>query len=305
MQYKKYQHIEKIGREEIDGLLDGECYIFPKIDGTNSVVYMGDDGVIHAGSRNRELTLENDNAGFCKFAYDNDSLKRYVTKHPNHYVYGEWLVKHTITYYNSEAWRKFYIFDVLEVNGDQYRWLPYEEYEPLLIEFNLLYIPLLKKINKPKVDTDLKNCLNENHYLIDDKNKIGEGIVIKSYDYTNKYGHVIWGKIIAEEFFRTKHELKAKRRAVRDSGSLEEVIIAEYVTEIVIRKEYAKIKELIGDKEHARNEIIGRTLNQVWDNFINEDLKDAIKKHKNPTINFDVLKHLCNQEVKDTLPELF
>ena len=38
MQYKSYQHIEKLGRDEVEGILKGKCYIQPKIDGTNSVL---------------------------------------------------------------------------------------------------------------------------------------------------------------------------------------------------------------------------------------------------------------------------
>ena len=35
MQYRSYQHIEKLGRDEVEGILNGKCYIQPKIDGTN------------------------------------------------------------------------------------------------------------------------------------------------------------------------------------------------------------------------------------------------------------------------------
>ena len=48
---------------ETDGIELGKVYVFPKIDGTNGSVWI-DDGIIKAGSRNRELTLDNDNAGF-------------------------------------------------------------------------------------------------------------------------------------------------------------------------------------------------------------------------------------------------
>ena len=64
MKFRKYQHIERFGTDEVLGIDDGLNYIFPKIDGTNSSVWL-DEGVITAGSRNRELTLDKDNAGFC------------------------------------------------------------------------------------------------------------------------------------------------------------------------------------------------------------------------------------------------
>lgn len=59
----KYQHIERIGTSEVEGILDGDCYVFPKLDGTNASIWM-DDAELCCGSRNRQLSLENDNGGF-------------------------------------------------------------------------------------------------------------------------------------------------------------------------------------------------------------------------------------------------
>jgi hypothetical protein len=33
--FVKYQHIERYGVDEVNGIDIGTCYIFPKIDGTN------------------------------------------------------------------------------------------------------------------------------------------------------------------------------------------------------------------------------------------------------------------------------
>lgn len=63
MEFKKYQHLERFGNDEVEGIELGKLYIFPKLDGTNAQVWLDDEGNIKAGSRNRELTLEKDNAG--------------------------------------------------------------------------------------------------------------------------------------------------------------------------------------------------------------------------------------------------
>jgi len=34
MEFRKYQHIERFGTDEVDGIEFGKCYIFYKIDGT-------------------------------------------------------------------------------------------------------------------------------------------------------------------------------------------------------------------------------------------------------------------------------
>lgn len=47
--------------------LSREIIITEKIDGTNSQIFIGEDGQILAGSRNRWLTLEDDNFGFARW----------------------------------------------------------------------------------------------------------------------------------------------------------------------------------------------------------------------------------------------
>ena len=64
MHYKSYQHVEKLGSKEVEGILNGRVYLFYKIDGTNSCVWLKDDGTLGFGSRRRELNMVEDNAGF-------------------------------------------------------------------------------------------------------------------------------------------------------------------------------------------------------------------------------------------------
>ena len=65
----KYQHIERIGTDETDGILIGSVYVFPKLDGTNASVWLNSDGTIGAGSRNRTLSAQSDNAGFVNHSH--------------------------------------------------------------------------------------------------------------------------------------------------------------------------------------------------------------------------------------------
>lgn len=68
MKFKKYQHLERYGNQSVSDIEQGEVYVFPKIDGTNASVWLNDEGNIAAGSRNRELSHEKDNAGFYELA---------------------------------------------------------------------------------------------------------------------------------------------------------------------------------------------------------------------------------------------
>ena len=297
MQYRSYQHIEKLGNKAVEGILKGRCSIQPKIDGTNGVVWLGDDGIVHAGSRKRDLTLDNDNAGFYNTIIHNENIKSYLLKHPDHYLYGEWLVPHTIKYYDPSAWKHFYVFDVY---SDERCYIPYNEYSKELDKFGIKYIPEIINTVDPTMD-DLTKCLNDSKYLIPE-DKMGEGIIIKNYSYRNPYGRCIFAKIVAEEFFDTKSKLRMKNHEVKNMND-EKDIVERLLSEPLIRKEFAKIKLEYPDIK--KQELIGRTLNTIFHVFISEELLDCIEKKK-PLINFYYLKKECDERVKEVLrDELF
>src|SRR6478609_7687293 len=140
MEFKEYQHIERLGATEVQNIELGECYVFPKIDGTNASVWLN-NGKVQAGSRTRHLTLEADNAGFLRWVSDNVSLLNYLTENPTHRLFGEWLVPHSLKTYRPETWRRFYVFDVavdketeeiLHDGDSKVKYLHYDEYKPLL-----------------------------------------------------------------------------------------------------------------------------------------------------------------------------
>ena len=301
MEYKSYQHIEKLGREECEGVLNGTVSVQTKIDGTNAVVFLGDDNRVHAGSRRKELTREQDNHGFFQMIEQDEKIQAYLLKHPNHYLYGEYLVPHTIKTYETDAWNHFYIFDVFEFEGSEGRYLPYDEYVPMLEEFGLAYIPEIARLENPTIE-DVANCIKESHYLMPE-GCTPEGVIAKNYNYRNKWGHVVWGKIVSEEFFNKKQKLRTKNHDVK-SGQFEEQIANQYITDPVIYKEYAKIKNDYPDA--TRQEMIGRVLNAVYESFLEEDLLTVVRKNKNCTISFVAMKAESNKRVKEVLKdELF
>lgn len=300
MKYRKYQHIEKINREEVDGLLNGTVTVQPKIDGTCSVLWL-EDGEVKAGSRKRELSEQEDNHGFFKNYHEDENIKRYLKKHPNHYLYGEYLIPHTIRTYDRTAWNKFYIFDVyekLEDGGGRY--LSYDTYKPLLEEFNLTYIPEIARLENPTIE-DVAACIKQTHYLMPE-GCTPEGVIAKNYAYKNKYGHTIWGKIVSEEFFNKKSRnkrTKATSKTDNANSEFEFRIAEEYITDAIIWKEYEKVKNEFPDI--PRGETIGRVLNAVYDSFLHEDLYTVVRRNKKCTINFITLRHESDDRVKTVL----
>lgn len=299
--FKPYQHIEKWGNTEVEGIELGECYVFPKLDGTNASVWrlegLGDDSGLYAGSRTRELSFDKDNAGFYEWVCKQANLDELLIKHPNLRLYGEWLVPHTLKTYRDDAWRRFYIFDVL--NDDTDLLLPYDVYAPLLEEFGLDYIPPLAKIKNGSYENFI-HVLNQNNFFIKDGEGIGEGIVIKNYHYFNKYGRQTWAKIITSEFKEQHHKVMGCPET--EKRMIEELVIDAFCTEALINKTYEKIKL---EHEGWSSKYIPKLLGRVEYDLIKEEGYEIVKKFNFPTINFKTLKHFMIAKIKKTLPEVF
>ena len=293
MEFLKYQHVERFGTTETNGIENGMCYVFPKIDGTNAQVWK--NGILMAGSRNRELSLENDNADFYKWVLEQDNIDLFFCKYPHLRLYGEWLVPHSLKTYEEKAWRNFYVFDVME--GERY--LPYEEYAALLEPFGIEFIPPLCKVENPSYER-LISQLEKNGYLIEDGKGIGEGIVIKNYNYKNKYGRVTWAKIVTNEF-KAKHA-KCQVTEIKESKIIEQEICEKYVTKALVEKELAKIENECGDWS---SKYIPRLINTVYYCLITEECWNFVKEFKFPNVDFKRLQFFCTQQIKTQMPVLF
>ena len=69
--YPEFVSFPKIPR------LQKECVVTEKIDGTNGLIYITDDGDMFVGSRNRWLSAESDNFGFHRWATEHrDELEK-------------------------------------------------------------------------------------------------------------------------------------------------------------------------------------------------------------------------------------
>lgn len=303
MEFKKYQHIERIGTTEVQDIEFGECYVFPKIDGTNASIWLNDG--ICAGSRTRQLSETSDNAGFYKWAIEQNNIKEYLEENPTHRLFGEWLVPHSLKTYRQDAWREFYVFDVAvdteqETEFDPSQtYLPYEEYKPLLEKHNIKYIPPLAIITNGSYEQFI-NQLAKNIFLIEDGKGAGEGIVIKRYDYRNKFGRQCWAKIVTSEF-KEKHVKEMGASEVKGRKMVEEDIAKEFVTEALVEKEHAKISS----EDGWSSKMIPRLLNTVYYSIVKEECWEFVKRFKKPVVDFGRLQYFVFAEVKSKKPELF
>lgn len=296
MTFVRYPSLNKLGNKEVQDIEHGTTHVFPKLDGTNGSVWV-QDGNLRFGSRNRVITPENDNAGMATALQHDERLRGFFAKYPRLRVYGEWLVPHTLKGYVEDAWRKFYIFDVY--NDETQQFLSYEEYEPLLKDFGLDYIPCFYKVRNGEY-SDYIFQAGQIRFLLKDDQKFGEGVVIKNYNWINQYGRQTWAKIILAEF-KTEH-IKAMGPVEKENRLVEEEIAEFACTEALVEKEYAKI---VVDNGGWSSKYIPRLLETCFYCVVTEELWSALKKTNFPSVNFKTLKQFVVDRVKKTKPEVF
>lgn len=299
MSFKRYPHLERFGNTPVENIEIGTTYVFPKLDGTNASVWFEPDpdcdGGIKAGSRNRILSLDNDNAGFYQSVINHENLNHFFRTHlTKHILYGEWLVPHTIKNYRDDAWRRFYIFDVY--NRETEKFLSYDEYQPLLDAAGLDYIPCIQKIKNGSYDHFL-HAAKSNSYLLPD-GTAGEGVVIKNYEWVDKRD-VTWAKIVLAEFKDEFHKVMGANLLENKTGAQQIADMA--CTKVLIEKEFAKIVNANGGWT-SKN--IPELLGKVYYCVVTEELWACLKDIK-LSVNFSELKQQCILKVKELKPELF
>ena len=288
MEFKKYMHLERFGTSEVEGIEIGTTYVFPKLDGTNASVWF-EDGQIKAGSRNRELSFDNDNAGFYKWTQQSKELIKFFELFPNKRLFGEWLVPHSLKTYREDAWRRFYVFDVCDDLGVM---VTYDAYRGALRDLELDYISPIAIFENGNYSKFVEQ-LDKNVFMVKDGEGVGEGVVIKNYDFVNKYGRTTFAKIVTSEF----KELHTKEMGASTTilSMIEESIAKKYVTQALVDKVTAKI-ELDNNGLSSKN--IPQLLNTVYYDIIREDMWSILKDFKKATINFGMLYHFIVTETK-------
>lgn len=331
--FRRYDHLERSKHPDVADISFGTVHVFPKIDGTNASVWAEPaihpdtgaciDVLVCCGSRKRKLSTDDDNAGFHAFVHGDSvqaiALRAFVLQFPDLIVYGEWLVPHTLKTYREDAWRRFYVFDVFSRVTKKY--LPYGEYAEGLLTMGIDVIPPLAIIEHPSENqlAELRDVTNT--YLIQDDCGVGEGIVLKNYEWANKYGRQPWSKIVLNEFKENNAKVFGMK-PTQGAKQVEQEIVTAFCTPEFIRKTFAKVVLLVSDEvepdlrpwtddertmfiEKYRYKVIPRFLGTVYLEFIQEEVRAFVKKFKNPTVDFSKLQKLIIVAAKRTMREVF
>ena len=190
MEHRRYNKIHRYGSDENEGILDeGRITVPEKIDGANTSVWKADNKFI-LGSRN--LVIEDGFNGFKIYVHNHEGIKNLLNKHSHFRLYGEWLVKHTISY-NSLSYEHFYLFDIWD-----------EEQEEFLDPKTVIELADLWGIKRPKIfyEGPVISIDKIMEYVgKSDLGERGEGVVIKNSTFVNKFGDTpAYAKIVTESF---------------------------------------------------------------------------------------------------------
>jgi len=231
----KYQHVERrFDIKETLGILDTDYVILqPKLDGSNcSMWYAGDE--IHIASRNRELSLQSDNAGCYNTLIHDMRYHNFFDKYPYARLYGEWLVQHHIKY-KEDAYKKFYVFEAY--NSDELMHIECLKLYDIDVIEGICVSP--KELKEKIADGSVFEYYKEvGNYLIDSGTPQFEGFVVKNFNWQNEFGRQTWVKIINDNAFNGNKP--KKERVYIDKSLTKESLFIDSIDNQLFYKEFEK-----------------------------------------------------------------
>lgn len=285
----KYQHIERLGNSEVEGLLDGEVVVQEKLDGANTTVALL-DGEIVVASRNqviaRGAAVHISFQGLAEYVQAHAGIQGFLRNHPSWVLRAEWLVKHSLSY-DPRAYGQLYVFDVQDRLQD-HLYLHPDAYLLELAAHGIRAVPEVARLTNPSVDDLIPLSQGASAFGSE-----REGVVIKRYDYRNKYGRVTWGKLVSADF-------KQKNKLVFGAGKddpPELRFVSRFCTQQFVLKTLHTVAE--GKGEAPRVQHIGDVLRRSYNDLFIEELFDFVISEKVGKFDFKVLRKLVEAKTKD------
>jgi hypothetical protein len=291
MQFRKYEKIHRLGKEEVEGILSGTCSITEKIDGANLSVWLGDGGEVRVGSRNNDLTKNgNEFNGAVHYCNAHEGIKKLLTEHPNFRLYGEWLVRHTLSY-NNMAYKKFYLFDIYQ---EDLGFFNQEIVQGVGKEYGIDTVPDMGSINNPTVEQ--LNKMLEGASTLGEKK---EGIVIRNMSFKNTFGDMCYAKLVREDFKEDNGIIFGGNNKHSDCY-WEMYICNKYIDVPRVQKIMNKLQPEINEKLDMKH--IPRIIGTVYHDLITEEAWEIANKAKK--IDYDTLKRICGKKIKQVFVDI-
>lgn len=278
--YKTYHKIHRLGKEETDGILDAEVVVQEKVDGANISIFLH-EGVIRCGTRTRMLPDDDSFNGFNEAVKANEILADFFKLNPEVILHGEWLVKHTITY-PDQAYRKIYLFDIY--NKLDKTFSDQETVSRIAKNLGFEY-PFIFAEGK-LTETEIKEFVGKSTIA-----PAGEGVVVKNINFINKFGDLVYAKIVHEKF-KESNAIVFGGNNKHSETYWEMYVVNKYCTTGRVQKIMQKIqaetpKRL--DMEHT-SQVIGT----CYHDMITEEAWEIVQKV--PTLDFKKLRTLSSKK---------
>ena len=292
--YRAFEHVLRLETSKIDvaRFLNGKVYVFSKTDGTNFSAWADEDGKINCGARHREITLEKDNADSMLFFTTEpmfEKLRDWLAANPRYIIYGEFIgglagrkMVGTIKDYQNKGMMLFAVYDTVER-----KYLEYPVYSEMLKDVYDQIVEPLAVLTNPSVQ-EVEEFV-ENHYNLPD-DILAEGIVLYNYNFVDAFGHFQIAKIVNAESKVGKGRVKTKNLPI---DNVEKIIVDAYVTDADCEKAKQKacvrfeLEEWVVEKK-----TMGFYLNTLYQDLIEEEMWSILKKLRQPTIQFGLLRQL-------------
>jgi hypothetical protein len=282
--FTRYQHIERMGHQLTEGLLDGDVWVQEKLDGANlSVAYDPDGGVLIASRNNLIFKRGMEPQGFngaIQYVLGGRILDL-LAERTEWILRGEWLVKHSIMY-KPEMFHHFYVFDVQLKDGS---YLSPRAYEEALAAHGVRFIPATEV---PEATIEKLAALSQGPDQWGAEQK--EGIVIKRYDFRNRFGRTQWGKIVSADFKeRNKLSFGATSKDAPElklMNSLTPALVNKVIDKVQMEKGECSVKDMT------------RILHTVWYDLFHEELWDFVKKDRVKAFDFGKARSLAEGKTR-------
>jgi len=308
----RYQHVERLGNDEVQGILQGTVWVQEKIDGANlSIAWdqVAKDFIICSRKNVVYHNGECTNKGFQRavdYIKGEPAFTDIFQFDPTLILRGEFLTKHKVPI-NEEFVGKVVIFDVeqhsliaLEERND-YRYLTYNEdpessgplADPDSYEWyrqtypQLLWVPAIQ-LKNPTIEQLQELSKGDSDFC-----EYREGIVIKNYEFTNKWGFTKWGKVISP-VFDEKKALKVKPKL--EVGELEQIFVDKFVTPGYVEKEIHKIRD---EKGEVSTKDMGRIVGKVPYEIFQDEMWRFLNKNNAGALNFRVWRAAVINKVRE------
>jgi hypothetical protein len=281
MTFKKYIDIERLGHDENKDIMtfqEDTIFCEEKVDGGCFCMWIEDDGKTHFGSRNRDLTSENDTkmfSGFQTWLKEHLEIleKKGVKLNPDYIYYMECMAIHTIRYTNVP---QFIGFDIRHKRANNIEdfglFLRREAREQEFNRIEIENVPLVwRGTVKELKEKNIRELIPKSKYF----DGYAEGIVIKNLCRKHPHGNYqLYAKVVRDEF---KEDNRAVFGSVRNKNSDTSKIVEEFCTDARIKK---AVLHFTDEGEKLELKLMSKVPHYVIKDIFKEEVLIIIDKYK-------------------------